>query len=106
MIATPMRSCRAPGRDLHDGYCGECTDYHPPPPPSPFEVEVLALIARGLTHGEITRELGHNRGRWAVNNLTKKLLRRYRAANVANLVAIVVSLGIIDPQPFLESHNA
>jgi DNA-binding CsgD family transcriptional regulator len=91
-------------------FCETCDAYHigpdreSRPPLSPRRLEIMNLVAAGYTADEIAATLGTTRA--AVQVHVKLAKKRFYANSAAHLVAVLISLGIIDPTPFVPTLKA
>lgn len=85
--------------------CGFCDCYHIVSKPSldlhitNRAIETLVLVAHGFTNRQVAEMMGT-----AVSTTTwyiQELLYAFGANNAANLVAIAISLGVINPSEFV-----
>lgn len=84
--------------------CERCDHYHVRVKLGQFPVKVrwkkiIELIAQGHDRNEIAREIGVSMR--SVENQVQYIMNHFYALNRANLVAISISLGIIDPNDFV-----
>ena len=86
--------------------CGECDKYHATIeigryPVSESWQRVLECLAQGMTREEtgLATNLGPRGVDWAIEEMRK----RFYALNRPHLVAIAISLGIVDPAKFVPS---
>lgn len=90
-------------------HCGTCDQYHTVAPKGDEHgnrhglkeenYRVLSLIAQGYTRPEIAKEL--NRDIKHVEHIMRIMFLRFNALNVANLIAVTMTLGMLDPHAFV-----
>ena len=83
-------------------YCEECNAYHVRAIlPNKRHRRILELLAEGYRDADIARQVGMTPRTvgWVVGELSKQ----FYSLNRPNLVAIVIALGIVNPQTFVPS---
>jgi DNA-binding CsgD family transcriptional regulator len=83
-------------------HCETCDQYHILVTDDSLgdrEYEVLRMLARGFLRDEIAKEIGWTP--WQVNNFQKALYQRLYVFTRPHLVAIAISLGMLDPADFI-----
>lgn len=83
--------------------CETCDRYHVRVKIGKYPVltrwkKTIELIAQGLDRPSIARELGISH--YAAAHIINRILGHFYASNSAHLVAIAVSLGIVEPNSF------
>ncbi len=89
-------------------YCTECDKYHVVADVSNSPVDkdwllILNRIAQGFQAKEIAPELKVDERR--VEYITNKMMKHFYALSRANLVAIGISLGLVDPSIFVPGED-
>lgn len=94
--------------------CGLCDRYHVNVEVGRYPVseswqELLQCVAQGMTNEEITSRTNYKTKRsieWAI----EEMKHRFYALNRTHLIAIAISLGIVDPSTFVpaiqEKHDS
>ncbi len=86
-------------------YCDQCDKYHLVISEQRKDwVELVRLVAQGFTYDEISKMLG-NASQKVVKMRLMKIRRHFYALSNPNLVAICISLGIIDPSEFVPKRE-
>lgn len=91
-------------------HCGTCDKYHLSlRGQNPEWMQMVRLAAQGFTQEEIARQIGRA-SKKAVAVEFVQIRRHFYALSIPNLVAICISLGLIDPTEFVpkleEPHHA
>jgi DNA-binding CsgD family transcriptional regulator len=91
-------------------YCGRCDAYHlytSPASINAFDYEVLKMLALGYNSNEIAEKLDPQQPRGSrgrsrkVRTAIQRAITRFYAMNQTHLVAIAITLGILDPREFV-----
>jgi hypothetical protein len=89
--------------------CEKCDKYHVVAKVGQYPIHVqwkrvIELIAQGHDRNGIARSMSNEKVTitpFVVDHLVARILNHFYALNRANLVAIAISLGIIDPNSFV-----
>lgn len=86
-------------------YCDRCDKYHLVISEQRKEwIDLVKLVAQGFTYDEIAKMMG-NTTRHALKMQLMSIRRHFYALSNPNLVAICISLGLIDPSEFVPKRE-